>query len=76
VSWILESLSRWGIEPAPECALCHYLSLQVERLGVEVLELRLQVADGPRARVQELERNLARANALIAQHNGQTKGKR
>jgi hypothetical protein len=70
MSWVLDSLKKWGIEPAPECSLCAYLSQQLERVQADLLETRLQVADGPRGRVQELERNLAEVNARLAQHNG------
>jgi hypothetical protein len=46
------------------CSRCPLLEAQYDRLLVELLEARLDVADGPRARVLELERNLARANTV------------
>jgi hypothetical protein len=70
MSWILDSLAKWGIEPAPDCHLCAYLSQQLERVQADLLETRLLVADGPRGRVQELERNLAEVNERLARHNG------
>ncbi len=57
------------------CPHCAYLSVQVERLQDEALALRLQVADGPRARVLDLERQLARANEMIGSLNARL-GKR
>lgn len=69
MSWIAEALSKWGIEPSPECNLCWWLNAKVERLEADLLATRLEVVDGPRERVKELEVHLARANALIAQHN-------
>jgi hypothetical protein len=70
LTWFLEALSRWGVEPAPDCALCVYLGEQLERAQVEVLELRLQVVDGPRVRVRELERTVEILNGRLAAHNG------
>ena len=70
MTWFLESLSRWGVEPAPECGLCAYLAVQLERAQVEVMELRLQVVDGPRSRVRELERTVEILNGRLAAHNG------
>ena len=50
--------------------LLRWFSNRCNDLTVENLELRLQIADGPRARVVELERQLARANHKIAELNG------
>lgn len=58
----------------PECPLCCYLQAQNDRLMTECARLRVEVADGPRARVRELESALERVNAQLARHNG--KGKR
>lgn len=49
--------------------LCLYRAAQLNRAYAEMLELRLQVADGPRARVVELEGQLERANRAIAERN-------
>jgi hypothetical protein len=51
------------------CPLCDYYQDQYHRALAEMLELRLQVADGPRSRIRELEANLAKANAKIANNN-------
>jgi hypothetical protein len=48
------------------CPSCEFWESQYHRALAEVLEARLDVADGPRARVRELERNLARANTVTA----------
>jgi hypothetical protein len=51
--------------------LLRYFSNRCNDLTVENLELRLQIAEGGgRARVVELERQLARANHKIAELNG------
>lgn len=52
-------LAGLGVSLCPNCV----------RLEGLLLEARLEVADGPRARVLELERNLERANALIGELN-------
>ena len=52
------------------CGLCGYYEAQYHRVIAECLELRLQVVDGPRVRVRELEAQLARANRVIAGLNG------
>ena len=52
------------------CPFCAWSQQQMERAFAEVLELRLQVADGPRGRVRELEGQLKRANETIAALNG------
>lgn len=58
------------------CALCDYYREQLERLQDEVLRLRLEVADGPRARVRELETQLARANSTITEQNQRLRRRR
>lgn len=58
------------------CALCRYYEAQYHRALADALELRLQVADGPRVRVRELEVALERANSRIASLNAEiAKGK-
>jgi len=48
------------------CPTCSILQAQNARLLDELHQARLMVAEGPRARVLELERNLSRANAVTA----------
>lgn len=56
-----------------ECAnpLCVYRARQLDRALVEMLQLRLQVADGPRARVKELEATVCTLNARLATKNAE-----
>ena len=49
--------------------LCVYRAQQLDRLMGEVHLLRLQVADGPRARVLELEHTVRLLNERIADMN-------
>jgi hypothetical protein len=51
------------------CALCSYYEAQYHRVLAEMLELRLQVVDGPRVRVRELEDTVERLNRKIAELN-------
>ena len=51
--------------------LCMYRAAQLDRALLEMLQLRLEVADGPRARVLELEAALCRANQTIAARNSE-----
>lgn len=57
--------------PVGQCdkPLCAYYRVQFDRALVEMLKLRLEVADGPRARVRELEATVERQNATIADRN-------
>lgn len=55
------------------CPLCDYYAAQFDRALAEMLELRLQVVDGPRVRVRELEQQLERANCRIAELNRKAK---
>lgn len=56
-----------------ECSdpLCVYRSQQLDRALVEMLQLRLEVADGPRARVKELEATVCTLNARVAKQNAE-----
>jgi hypothetical protein len=72
---ILESLKRWGIEPAPACPLCVHLDRLLSEAAAVVLELRLQVADGEPTRsarrdLEVVNARLAEANAQLARHKG------
>lgn len=52
-----------------QCPLCEYREQQMLRALAEVLDLRLQVADGPRSRVRELEAIVERQNETIRSLN-------
>lgn len=59
-----------------ELSLIDELYRQLDYALAEVLETRLQVADGPRVRVRELEAAVCRLNETIARLNKQiAKGK-
>lgn len=49
--------------------LVRYFNRRCNDLTVENLELRLQVADGPRTRVRELEMTVEKLNAKLAGQN-------
>jgi hypothetical protein len=68
----LDLTDRWGLDPAG-CPLCWYTRRQFDRLVAELLETRLQVADGPRHRVAELEATVAKQNAKIAALNARSR---
>ena len=51
--------------------LCMYRAAQLDRALTELLALRLEVADGPRARVRELEQTVASLNRTIAARNAE-----
>ena len=55
--------------PDAQCPkpLCRYQAEQLDRAMAENLELRAATADGPRARVRELEGLLAAANGRIGE---------
>jgi hypothetical protein len=61
------------VTPCPTCAYCRG---QLERLQEETLRLRLDVADGPRTRVRELEIQLERANSTITDLNQRLRRRR
>jgi hypothetical protein len=50
--------------------LLRYFSRRCNDLTVQNLELRLQIAEGPRHRVRELELTVERLNRKIAELNG------
>jgi hypothetical protein len=58
------------------CSYCAYLEGQLERARDELLQARLEVADGPRRRVRELEGHLEQANRTIAELNARLGRKR
>jgi hypothetical protein len=73
---ILDSLKRWGIDPAPECPLCVHLDRLLSAASAEVLELRIALADGEPTRsarrdLEVVNARLAEANAQLARHKGE-----
>ena len=63
-------LAAENASPDNLAELVRYLNGRCDRLATELLEARVQVADGPRGRVRELELTVARLNQKIAELNG------
>ena len=62
-------LAAENADPSNLAELVRYLNGRCDRLATELLEARTQTADGPRARIMELEAMVERLNLRLADRN-------